>query len=236
MVYGGSLRPSLWSGKRDTARSGHRTAVHAHTTPNVLGLESLDLRGLLEGGARPLPADLGFTDPGLHRFGRTNPNATHRIGKKLSKLRSVTSSFNVTVPSSGAYTTAYGIWDPNNRYEIMLWMNKTGAVGPLGSSQRTAPVGGSTSTVSDSEPYRVLGSARTGQGARSHGGSTVTCALRACLFRASGGWCGCAGSGRSRWCVLPPSSAGVAVRWWRRGRGRSGRTAPSAGGRRARCG
>nr|WP_254076202.1 hypothetical protein [Streptomyces sp. P3] len=39
-------------------------------------------------------------------------------------------------------------------------MNKTGPVGPLGSSQRTAPVGGSTSTVSDSEPYRVLGSAR----------------------------------------------------------------------------
>ncbi|MDX3240883.1 hypothetical protein PV408_03295 [Streptomyces sp. ME18-1-4] len=94
-----------------------------------------------------MPADLGFTDPGPHRFGRTYPNATHRIGKKLSKLRSVTSSFDVTVPSSGAYTTACGIWDPNNRYEIMLWMNKTGPVGRLRSSQGTAPFGGSTWTV-----------------------------------------------------------------------------------------
>jgi hypothetical protein len=48
---------------------------------------------------------------------RTYPNASHRIGKKLSKLRSVTSSFNVTVPSSGAYTTAYGIWDPGDPHE-----------------------------------------------------------------------------------------------------------------------
>ncbi|MGR6974987.1 GH12 family glycosyl hydrolase domain-containing protein [Streptomyces cynarae] len=78
---------------------------------------------------------------------KSYPNATRRIGKKLSELHSVTSSFNVSVPSSGAYETTYDIWDTNNKYEIMLWMNKTGAVGPLGSRQGTATVGGSTWTV-----------------------------------------------------------------------------------------
>ncbi|GAA2676151.1 MULTISPECIES: GH12 family glycosyl hydrolase domain-containing protein [Actinoplanes] len=75
------------------------------------------------------------------------PNASKSVNKKLSALGSATSSFNVTVPSSGAYTTAYDIWANNNAYEIMLWMNKQGAVGPLGSLQATATVGGHTWNV-----------------------------------------------------------------------------------------
>lgn len=78
---------------------------------------------------------------------KSYPNATRYVGKKLSALHSVSSSFNVSVPSSGAYETAYDVWDTNNAYEIMLWMNKTGAVGPLGTSQGTVTVGGSTWTV-----------------------------------------------------------------------------------------
>src|SRR5690349_20935698 len=54
------------------------------------------------------------------------PNATKYVGKKLSALSSVKSSFNVTVPASGAYETAYDIWDSSNADEIMLWMNRTG--------------------------------------------------------------------------------------------------------------
>lgn len=57
-------------------------------------------------------------------------------------LHSVTSNFNVSVPGSGSYETAYDIWANNYSYEIMLWMNKTGAVGPLGSYQTNASVGG----------------------------------------------------------------------------------------------
>jgi hypothetical protein len=72
------------------------------------------------------------------------PNCTRNVSRTLSSLRTLTSSFNVTVPSSGAYTTAYDIWDNNHAYEIMLWMNKVGAVGPLGSLQTTASVGGHT--------------------------------------------------------------------------------------------
>jgi hypothetical protein len=72
------------------------------------------------------------------------PHAAKNVNKKLSALGSATSSFNVGVPGSGAYTTAYDIWCDNNAYEIMLWMNKAGAVGPIGSKQTTASVGGHT--------------------------------------------------------------------------------------------
>jgi hypothetical protein len=75
---------------------------------------------------------------------KSYPNISKTAGPALSSLHSVTSSFNVTVPGSGAYETAYDIWCANNAFEIMLWMNKTGAVGPLGSRQTSATVGGHT--------------------------------------------------------------------------------------------
>ncbi|WP_305785351.1 GH12 family glycosyl hydrolase domain-containing protein [Symbioplanes lichenis] len=76
---------------------------------------------------------------------KSYPNATKYIGKKVSALGTTTSSFNVTVPTSGvAFTTAYDIWSSDNAHEIMLWMNKYGAVGPLGTLQTTASVGGHT--------------------------------------------------------------------------------------------
>jgi hypothetical protein len=73
---------------------------------------------------------------------KSYPNATNYVGRQLSALGSASSSFNVSVPGSGAYETAYDIWDSGNAYETMLWMNKTGAVGPIGSYQTTASVGG----------------------------------------------------------------------------------------------
>jgi hypothetical protein len=75
---------------------------------------------------------------------KSYPNSTRFVGRTLSSLRSVTSNFNVSVPGAGAYETAYDIWDSGNAYEIMLWMNKTGAVGPLGSFQTTVSAGGHT--------------------------------------------------------------------------------------------
>jgi glycosyl hydrolase family 12 len=74
---------------------------------------------------------------------KSYPNATRYIGKKVSALGTTTSSFNVTVPTSGvAFETAYDIWSSDNAYEIMLWMNRYGAVGPIGSQQTSASVGG----------------------------------------------------------------------------------------------
>jgi hypothetical protein len=73
---------------------------------------------------------------------KSYPNITKAVGPALSRLHSVRSTFNVSVPGSGAYETAYDIWASNNAFEIMLWMNRTGPVGPLGSRQTSVSVGG----------------------------------------------------------------------------------------------
>lgn len=78
---------------------------------------------------------------------KSYPNCTRDVGRTLSSLKTLTSNFNVTVPGSGAYESAYDIWSSDNAYEIMLWMNKTGAVGPLGSYQKSASVGGHSWSV-----------------------------------------------------------------------------------------
>ncbi|TDB77732.1 hypothetical protein [Micromonospora sp. KC721] len=76
---------------------------------------------------------------------KSYPNATRHIGRRVSQLGTVTSNFHVTVPTSGvAFTTAYDIWTTDHAHEIMLWMNKYGPVGPLGSYQTRATVGGHT--------------------------------------------------------------------------------------------
>ena len=73
---------------------------------------------------------------------KSYPNDTKYVGKAINSLSSVTSSYNVTVPGAGAYETAYDIWDSSNANETMLWLNKTGAVGPLGSYVTNVSVGG----------------------------------------------------------------------------------------------
>ncbi|MCP2200626.1 glycoside hydrolase family 12 protein [Lentzea flava] len=73
---------------------------------------------------------------------KSYPHAAKAVNRKLSSIGGVTSSFNVNAPAGGAYTTAYDIWADNYRYEIMLWMNKFGPVGPIGSYQTSTWVGG----------------------------------------------------------------------------------------------
>jgi hypothetical protein len=53
------------------------------------------------------------------------------VNRTVSSLGSLTSSFNVSVPGSGNYSTAYDIWANNFAFEVMLWMNFNGAVGPI---------------------------------------------------------------------------------------------------------
>lgn len=77
---------------------------------------------------------------------KSYPNSSKTINRTLSSLRQVTSSVNLSVPSSGTWDAAYDIWDNNYHYETMIWMNERQA-GPLGSRVTTATVGGSTWNV-----------------------------------------------------------------------------------------
>ncbi|HWC79005.1 MAG TPA: hypothetical protein VG756_03480 [Pseudonocardiaceae bacterium] len=78
---------------------------------------------------------------------KSYPHVGKDVSKTLSALSGVTSNFTVSTPSAGSFETAYDIWANGSGYEIMLWVDKTGSVGPIGSQVATATVGGSTWNV-----------------------------------------------------------------------------------------
>jgi hypothetical protein len=73
---------------------------------------------------------------------KSYPHSEKMVNRRLSSLGSLRSSFNVSYPNAGSYATAYDIWANDHAYEIMLWMNKVGNVGPIGSYQTSVSVGG----------------------------------------------------------------------------------------------
>jgi hypothetical protein len=63
---------------------------------------------------------------------KSYPNVSYSPGTAISALGSYTSSFDISVPGSGAWESAYDVWVKNgNRIEIMLWMYTSGGVGPI---------------------------------------------------------------------------------------------------------
>lgn len=63
---------------------------------------------------------------------KSYPHAEKVINAKLSDINTLVSNFDVTVPTSGtSMETCYDIWLDNYSYEIMLWMNEYGKVGPI---------------------------------------------------------------------------------------------------------
>jgi hypothetical protein len=87
---------------------------------------------------------------------KSYPHSGKTLNRQLSSLSSVSSSFNVSVPADGDYETAYDIWANSNAYEVMIWANQHGAVGPIAESYdsngavptaRNITVGGSTWNV-----------------------------------------------------------------------------------------
>jgi len=62
------------------------------------------------------------------------PHAGWMVDRRLSHLAKVTSRFAVAVPKAGSYNTAYDIWCEKHAYEIMLWVNWHGKMGPIASS------------------------------------------------------------------------------------------------------
>jgi hypothetical protein len=83
------------------------------------------------------------------------PNISYSPGTVISAIKTYTSSFQITVPSSGAWETAYDIWVKNSsgtEVEIMLWVDYTqGKVFPASSTSSPAVsnvnVGGHTWNV-----------------------------------------------------------------------------------------
>lgn len=59
------------------------------------------------------------------------PHVGKMVERRLSALRQVTSRFAVMVPTEGSYNTAYDVWCEKHAYEIMLWVNWAGKMGPI---------------------------------------------------------------------------------------------------------
>jgi hypothetical protein len=65
---------------------------------------------------------------------KSYPHAGREIGRRLGELQSLKSRFAVTVPAAGSYNSAYDIWCEKHAYEIMLWFNWRGKMGPIARS------------------------------------------------------------------------------------------------------
>lgn len=71
---------------------------------------------------------------------KSYPNVSYSPAKTISTMIGYSSTFAVTVPSSGSWETTYDIWvkSGSTRIEIMLWMNKNGAVNPMASKYNSS--------------------------------------------------------------------------------------------------
>lgn len=123
---------------------------------------------------------------------KSYPHAEFDVNRSLSAISTLTSSFNVTVPGTGVYDTAYDIWLNNSSYEVMLWMNEVVA-GPLGSFRQNVTSGGFTWRVyaGSNGSNTVYSFVNTGES----GSGSVTC------------WPNCAG------CRTTDGSPAVRPRW-----------------------
>ncbi|HPO01674.1 MAG TPA: hypothetical protein PK879_13260, partial [Opitutaceae bacterium] len=65
---------------------------------------------------------------------KSYPHAGWEVGRPLHALQTVKSRFAVTVPAAGSYNSAYDIWCEKHAYEIMLWFNWRGKMGPIARS------------------------------------------------------------------------------------------------------
>ena len=62
------------------------------------------------------------------------PHVGREVHRRLGALQRCTSRFAVTVPAAGSYNTAYDVWCERHAYELMLWMNWRGKMGPIARS------------------------------------------------------------------------------------------------------
>jgi hypothetical protein len=79
---------------------------------------------------------------------KSYPNSSKSLNKTTNNTSYCGTWVGVARPSAGAYTCAFDVWGNNNSYEVMMWINKQGSVGPIGSLQASnQSIGGHTWNV-----------------------------------------------------------------------------------------
>jgi hypothetical protein len=118
-----------------------------NVTPNGFQIVQQDGRGNLSGAPVSYPAIY----IGCH-YGNCSPGTN--LPMKISAIGSAQTSVSLTYPGSGTYDAAYDIWlnaDKNvsgvQDTEIMIWLNHTGSIRPIGSNTGTVKLGGRTWSV-----------------------------------------------------------------------------------------
>ena len=108
-----------------------------NVTTNGFQIVQQDGTGNLSGAPVSYPAIYA----GCH-YSNCSPSTT--MPALISAITSATSSVSVSYPSSGTYDAAYDIWinDTTNvsgvqKTEIMIWLNHTGSIQPVGSNTGT---------------------------------------------------------------------------------------------------
>ncbi len=112
------------------------------------GFQIIQQDGFSAGGA---PVSYPAIYAGCH-YDNCSPNSG--MPKQLSQISSVNTSVTVTYPGSGTYDAAYDIWlnaDTNvsgvQDTEIMIWLNHTGSIQPVGSPTGSVNLAGRSWTV-----------------------------------------------------------------------------------------
>ena len=81
------------------------------------------------------PADWGVRADHPDTNGiKAYPHAGRAVGRRLDAIAACASRFAVAVPAAGSYNSAYDIWCEHHAYEIMLWLNWRGRMGPIARS------------------------------------------------------------------------------------------------------
>ena len=118
-----------------------------NVTTNGFQIVQQDGTGNLSGAPVSYPAIYA----GCH-YSNCSPNTN--MPALISSISSANTSVSVSYPSSGTYDAAYDIWinDTTNvtgvqKTEVMIWLNHTGSIQPIGSSTGTFSSAGKSWTV-----------------------------------------------------------------------------------------
>jgi hypothetical protein len=79
---------------------------------------------------------------------KSYPNSEKWLNKTTNNTPWCGTWISVNRPNYGAYNTAFDVWANNKQYEIMIWVNKVGAIAPIGSQKYSnQSIGGHTWNV-----------------------------------------------------------------------------------------